>query len=190
MNNQAVDSEAQAAFPDLSNVSKGTIRFNAEKNKYELVDAKGEVLLSSKYSNYLQDLVSEQKHAKIKDRVTYVEYVEELIKEIPVFTKQTLDDVKLKQPGFYGWLTASTPEAPRKRGRPQKHNLPPLPEGVHVNKLSDDIPMCNPLTKPVIDKMLRFFTNMPGTTMQRIEYLSTVFKLPYQQIHKSLEKLI
>lgn len=202
-------SEGIPSDKSIQSTTKGIIRFNSDKQKYELAASVGShTLVSSRYKDYLQRLIVEQKHPKVKGFILHqVEVVSDAPKiglwagpaagteglDIPVFTELTFEELKVKTPSYVAWLLGeqyvpkTTEEKPRKRGRPQKHHLPPTPSGVNVNKLSDEVPECNPLSKPLTERLIKEFVSIPGTVGEKIDELQKMFKLPYKQIYKALE---
>lgn len=115
---------------------------------------------------------------------------------IPTFTKETAESLDKKVPGWMDYLlgTQYIPtqdiKPKKKRGRPQVHNLPAAPKGTKVNKLSDDIPICPPLSKPLIQELVKKYNNSVGTPREKFQYLSDMYRLPYKSIQKAISKSV
>lgn len=123
-------------------------------------------------------------------------YSQSIVDEIPIFTEETPESLDAKIPGWLAYLRGETftpnlpEERPKRRGRPQIHHLPPTPTGVHVNKLSDAVPICNRLGKPAASRLIREYQAMAGSPEQRVKYIATAHKLPYNVVRQALERVI
>jgi hypothetical protein len=143
----------------------------------------------------MQDSSSENPTQKHK--LDSHEYAQKIIDDIPVFTKETAKSLDVKLPGWLVFMNKKLPtistlpkETPKKRGRPRVHNLPPPPEHVTVNKISDQAPICNPCSKPFAGRLIKEYKAIKKdgymSMYSRIQLLAEKHKLPYATIRDAI----
>lgn len=118
--------------------------------------------------------------------------------EIPTFTTAAPEVIERTIPGWISFLKGEVPhvptvnsDPPKRRGRPQIHNLPPPPPGVRVNKISDAVPDCNPFNKPACEHLIKELQLVGiGTVEQRVKYIADINHLPYHTVREAVNRVI
>ena len=170
--------------------SVGLIKWSIERNKFDLTDQDGKVIVSSKDKGYLNYLVVKQKHtaiieAGIKSTKLVVEESSNL--GIP---QDLLDGIKAEMEPFV--KAGVCPEFTRPRGRPRKHI--PTVDNCRRHVLGDeensDQRILLPITKHKIILDFKEYMEENWVPKKAIEQICSLYSVPYKQAYSICQEYI